>query len=236
MKEEIFPRRAFLSRGGAAAVLIGAALRPGLSLAQGEKKKAAAEVSPPEDLMREHGVLSRILLIYEEILRRWRRTKNLDSEILSASAGLIHRFIEEYHEKLEEEFLFPQFEKAGKLTDLVKTLWEQHRAGRVMTDLIRKGVASQDQSQWEPIRRNMILFLRMYRPHKAREDTVLFPATHSLFSRKEFYELGDRFEDREKALFGENGFEKIVSEVAGWETRLDIHDLNRFTPKKGKEE
>ena len=31
---------------------------------------AVEEVAPSEDLMREHGVLSRLLLIYEEIIRR----------------------------------------------------------------------------------------------------------------------------------------------------------------------
>ena len=35
-----------------------------------EEEKKAEEVSPPEDLMREHGVLKRILLIYGEAIRR----------------------------------------------------------------------------------------------------------------------------------------------------------------------
>ena len=41
------------------------------ALAAGKKpKKEELEVSPGEDLMREHGVLNRVLLIYEEISRR----------------------------------------------------------------------------------------------------------------------------------------------------------------------
>jgi hemerythrin-like domain-containing protein len=71
----------------------------------------------------------------------------------------------------------------------------------------------------------------MYRPHKAREDTVLFPAIHSLFSPEEFDKLGDQFEDRERALFGENGFARIVSEVAELERKLNLYELSRFTPK-----
>jgi hypothetical protein len=48
---------------------------------------------------------------------------------------------------------------------------------------------------------------------------------------KEYEELGDAFEDKERQLFGKDGFEKIVAEVAGLEKRLGIYDLSRFTPK-----
>ena len=34
------------------------------------KEEGEEEVSPAEDLMREHGVLKRVLLIYEEAIRR----------------------------------------------------------------------------------------------------------------------------------------------------------------------
>ena len=42
---------------------------------------------------------------------------------------------------------------------------------------------------------------------------------------------GDRFEDREHQLFGEHGFENIVSQVAELEKTLGIYDLGQFTPK-----
>ena len=67
-------RRNFLIRGGALAA--GAALLgPAQLLAADKKEAAAADVTPTEDLMREHGVLRRLLLIYDEIDRtaRWRQ-------------------------------------------------------------------------------------------------------------------------------------------------------------------
>ena len=95
-----------------------------------ERRQCAAEdVSPPEDLMREHGVLKRVMLVYDEILRRWDAKQDVPPETLAAAAGIIRSFVEDYHEKLEEDYLFPRFEKANKLTDLVKTLKEQHLAG-----------------------------------------------------------------------------------------------------------
>lgn len=70
-------------------------------------------VSPAEDLMREHGVLKRILLIYGEAIRKIDSRQDLPPDVIVDSANIIRRFIEDYHEKLEQEQLFPRFRKAG---------------------------------------------------------------------------------------------------------------------------
>src|SRR5262245_27465279 len=124
-------RRDFLARAGTGLLVSGAlgwAARADAAPkdAAGKKKGKDDEgVAPPEDLMREHGVLNRILLIYEESARRLDARKPMPIETLASAADIIRRFIEQYHEKLEEEHLFPRFEKANKLVDLVATLRKQ---------------------------------------------------------------------------------------------------------------
>ncbi len=237
MKTAVSSRRDFLAaaRGTGAGLLLAAfaAAEPGKK----EKKKPdkeEEEVAPGEDLMREHGVLNRILLIYEEGLRRLEAREDAAPETLSGAAGIIRRFIEEYHEKLEEENLFPRFEKAGKLVDLVAVLREQHLAGRRLTaeilGLAKRGALVKEEDR-RRLSGSMRLFIRMYRPHEAREDTVLFPAFRTVVGRKEYQDLGEAFEAKEHQLFGAEGFEKIVAEVAGLEKRLGIYELSRFTPK-----
>jgi len=54
----------------------------------------------------------------------------------------------------------------------------------------------------------------MYRPHEAREDTILFPALRRIISNNEYFALGEDFEDKEHELFGEDGFEAMVDKVA----------------------
>ena len=200
-------------------VLLGATL-----LAAAPKKAAKGkepEVSPVEDLMREHGLLNRVLLVYEECARRI-EAKEPPPAALAAGAKIIRDFIEAYHEKLEEDHLFPRFEKAGKLAELTATLRKQHAAGRAITArLLQPG----------PDAPQLIRsFVRMYRPHEAREDTILFPAFRELVGEKEYDRLGDQFEDREHQLFGEKGFEGKVDEVAQLESDLGVHDLAQFTP------
>lgn len=226
-------RRGFITAGavGMGILLAG----PGrLALAAGKPESTEAEVGPLEDLMREHGVLRRVFLIYEEGLRRLEAGIDLPAKVLADSAGIIRRFIEDYHEKLEENELFPRFRKAGKLTDLVQVLFDQHRAGRVLTDAVLQAATPAglaDAGSRSRLAQILRQFLRMYRPHAAREDTVLFPAVHALVSAKEYQALGDKFEDKEKELFGRDGFEKMVKEVAELEKALGIYDLAQFTPK-----
>ena len=39
-------------------------------------------------------------------------------------------------------------------------------------------------------------FIRMYNPHRAREDTVLFPALRKITSSNEYDSLGEDFEEK----------------------------------------
>ena len=206
------------------------AQKPGEKPGGGE----AEEVSAPEDLMREHGVLRRILLIFEECRRRLRSNKELKPEALHQSAILVRDFVEDYHEKLEEDFIFPLFEKRRELIPLVRVLRRQHQAGRSLTETILTNSTPErfanDASRQE-ISHACWAFIRMYRPHAAREDTVLFPALHGVMSEAEMDKLGDRFEEEENRRFGKEGFEHTVEKVAAIEKQLGIFDLDRFTPK-----
>src|SRR5205085_12675248 len=109
---------------GGVVIAASAFTRAGLFGAEPEKKDGdkEEEVSPTEDLMREHGVLKRVLFVYAEAVRRMDANADLAPEAVMDSAKIIRNFIEDYHEKLEEDFLFPRFKKAGKLVDLVDVL------------------------------------------------------------------------------------------------------------------
>jgi hemerythrin-like domain-containing protein len=220
-------RRAFLRAGS----VVGA----GLFVSGGEQEKGEEEeVSPPEDLMREHGILKRVLLVYDEAIRRIDTKQDLAPEAVRDAAAIIRTFIEDYHEKLEEDYLFPRFEKAGRLTDLTTVLRAQHQAGRRLTDEITRSATLQrlkDPQSAAAVKQAMQQFVRMYEPHEAREDTVLFPALRTVVSKHEFGGLGEDFEKKEHQLFGEEGFEKMVDRVAAIEKALGIYDLAQFTPK-----
>ena len=212
------------------ATAMGAA--PVLAFGQQGKNKNEEQVSANEDLMREHGVLKRVLLAYEEIIRRIRAKQDFSAQWVTDGATIIRKFIEDYHEKIEEEHLFPRFLKAGKLVDLVNTLLAQHQAGRVVTGRILAMTPSlKTQEARNRLASDLEAFNRMYAPHEAREDTVLFPELHKIVSPHEYDAMGEQFESIERKTFGGDGFDMYVEKVASLEKQLGIYDLNQFTPK-----
>lgn len=219
-------RRTFLASLGAGSFLI-ACSHP--SHSETPKSEEADEVTPAEDLMREHGVLRRVMYLYDEAALRLDKGTDVPLDALAGGAGIVRRVIEDYHEKLEEEFLFPRFEKAGKLADLVATLRKQHVVGRTITERITT------LAKGTPDRAALALALRtfnhMYRPHAAREDTVLFPALRELVGDHEYGELGEQFEAKETQMLGDHGFEHAVDEVAKLEQAFGVADLAALTPQ-----
>jgi hemerythrin-like domain-containing protein len=196
-------------------------------------KKDAEDIPPTEDLMREHGVLRRILLVYDEAARRLATDDGAAVGVVAAAAGIVRRFVEGYHEKLEEEFVLPRMEKAGKLVELAKVIRAQHAAGRKLTDAITKAAASKSPAadQRRAIVAPIQSFARMYTAHAAWEDTELFPAYRALFTESELDKLGERFEEQEHKLLGSAGFEGSLKEVGDLEKALGIHDLAAYTPR-----
>ncbi len=235
---KFFKRRSLFSGAaiaGAAAVLTAGPDRTYAAAGKKEPKKTDT-VSAVEDLMREHGALNRILLIYEECRRRL-NSKNINDfnpDILKKSATLVRDFIESYHEKLEEEFIFPRLEKAHKEEDLVRVLRTQHLAGRNLTTTIitlsAPPVMTNLGNQAE-LGTAIASYVRMYRPHEAREDTLIYPAFKELIAPREYDRLGDQFEQREHAQLGKQGFEGVIEQIAGLEKQLGIYELGKFTPE-----
>jgi hemerythrin-like domain-containing protein len=195
---------------------------------KGEEK----EVTPPEDLMREHGVLDRVLLVYEACMRKFASKEDFDPALLTQSATIIRDFIHDYHEQSEEHYIFPRFRQANQLTELVGTLLDQHHAGRRVTEQILQLAPNirTDADAQRRVTTQIAAFITMYRPHAAREDTDLFPQLGRLVSTHEYHAMAEDFEKEEHRKFGEDGFEKMAAHVAQLELAMGIHDLKQFTP------
>jgi len=207
----------------------------GINLIQGckeeEEEDEGQKVSPPEDLMQEHGLLNRILLVYDNCKTKLLNKESFPIEAIANAAGIVRSFVEDYHEKQEENYLFPRFKKANQLTDLVDILLKQHQAGRRITDQIIQLSKSSSRSDTEnqQLIQALTSLNSMYRPHEAREDTVLFPAFRKIVSSNEYDSLGEEFEQNEHKLFGKGGFESMVNKVSDIEKSLGIYELSQFT-------
>jgi hemerythrin-like domain-containing protein len=231
-------RRAALSIAGlglaaSTALLLPACARQAESGGE-DKTGAEKEVTAAEDLMREHGVLRRILILYREAAPLIAADPaKVDAASLGQAAALFRDFGERYHEQmLEEQNIFPRVRKAGgEAAGLVDTLLAQHARGREINDFVTSATRGGRIGTGAAVAlsRALAAFSRMYEAHAAREDTIVFPAFKAALGEKEYDELGEQFEEIEKKTFGGDGFDIALAKVARIETALGMSDLAGFT-------
>jgi hemerythrin-like domain-containing protein len=212
--------------------IIGEAIRKSSAT---EKQDKEPEVSATEDLMREHGVIRRALLVYIETVPKLRQNaSNVNPAALRQTAQLFRTVGEDYHEKLlEEQHIFPVIrEHGGELHRYADILTDQHKRGREITDYVLAvtNASKVSTGHAEPLANVLEGLVLMYQNHAAREDTIVFPAWKKKFTDKQLDEIADQFEDIEHKMFGNDGFQDAEKKIAGIEAELGLTDLAQFTP------
>jgi hemerythrin-like domain-containing protein len=173
-------------------------------------------------------------LVYQESVVRLRQDPaSVPAEALEKTAQLFRVFGEDYHEqRLEEAYIIPLIKKVqGPVAIYADVLVAQHARGREITDYVLS-VTKGDRiatNQVESVTKALESFVRMYEHHAALEDTVIFPAWKATTGEPEYNELGEKFEDIEHEIFGEDGFESALRRMEEIESSLGLTNLDMFT-------
>ena len=233
---------AAISVGGAGLILSGCANgnkaqsgeQPGGKSSAGDEDRKGGEVTATEDLMREHGILRRALLVYQGVVPKLRsHPPSVAPDALQRTAKLFRAFGEDYHEKkLEEAYIFPAVKQAGgAAAALPDVLTAQYQRGREITDYIiavtnggKLGAGNAD-----ALAKALESFVLMYGNHAAREDTIIFPAWKQTLTAKQLDEMGEKFEEIEEQQFGGDGYEDAVRQIGDIEGSLGLADISQFT-------
>ena len=228
-----------ISLAGTGALLIGCHNNPAATSSTNKANEqssdeAASDVTATEDLMREHGILRRCLLVYQESAVKLKQDPNsVPADALEKTAQLFRAFGEDYHEKkLEESYIFPALKKQqNAATGYVDILLAQHARGNEITDYLlskTRGdkIPTADVGAFTAALES---FVRMYAHHAAIEDTVVFPAWKEVVGAKALDELGEKFEEIEEEFFGEDGFESALRRMSEIEESLGLSNLAILT-------
>lgn len=200
----------------------------------GPGELAPVGISASEDLMREHGIIRRALLVYRESATRLRQDPaSVPPDALEKAANLFRVFGEDYHEKkLEEVFVFPIVKKSpGAPASYIDILLAQHERGRLITDYVLSTTKADriPSHSVERLARALESFARMYEHHAAIEDTVVFPVWKAAVGEAELDALAAKFEEIEVEHFGGDGFETALERMAEIESSLGLSNLEMFT-------
>jgi len=217
--------------GTAGAMLLAA---PALAQQTAPTKTKATEggITATERLMRDSGLLLRLLAIYEAGGRRLGGGEDIEPIIFTQAAETMRDFVHDYHEKQEETQVFPRFKKAGRMVELIDVMQAQHASGQRLTARIlelapKSATKNERQAMIEAMQAASVL----YRPHVARELTDVWPTLRTLLTPNEFDELSATLEKDETEKLGKDGFDKVAKKVEALEKRIGINDISQFTPK-----
>jgi hemerythrin-like domain-containing protein len=200
----------------------------------GAEDAPGVDVAATEDLMREHGIIRRALLIYREAATKLKQDPaSVKPDALEKTATLVRVFGEDYHEKqLEETFIFPALKKTqSPALVYLDVLMAQHARGRELTDYLLN-VTKADQlpiNSVNTVISAMESFARMYEHHMAVEDTIIFPAWKAAIGERELDELSAKFEEIEDEAFGGDGFDAASKRMSEIEQELGLANLGMFT-------
>jgi hemerythrin-like domain-containing protein len=129
--------------------------------------------------MREHGILRRALLVFQESATKLRQDPNsIPPDALEKAAQLFQAFGEDYHEKrLEEEYILPAVKKTqNAASPYADILLAQHNRGREITSYILASTKGDKipTANMPSFITALETFVRMYEHHAAIEDTNCF--------------------------------------------------------------
>lgn len=219
--------------GAGAGLAVGAGATELANVLTGGSSAPSGVVPPGETLMAEHGILKRVLLIYQDAISRLAAGQEPPAAAIHSGALIIHDFIEAFHEALEEGYVFPALQNVKDLVPTLNTLLLQHGRGRQITQLLLEDATTAKlagEAARTRVGSALAAFVRMYQPHEAREDTIVFPAYRAMLGPTGVDRVGATFLELERQQFGPNAFADVVHHVASIEQSLDIYDLDQFTP------
>ncbi len=198
---------------------------------KGEKLEGQVS-SPAEDLMKEHGAIERIMLLYQRMIEKAITGQEIDVSVIHRASNLVSEYVAGHHEHDEEQYIFPKFREANYIVELVDTLERQHNVTRELNreamELSSKG---SEITQDEAVRLLDLcgMFINMYLPHISRENTILFPVFYDIVSADYVNEIKAKMEDEEEKVLGETGFRGLIGRISELEKEIGCHELSRYT-------
>jgi len=189
------------------------------------------KLSPTEELDVEHGMLTRILLAMDHVLRTEGNIPRANLGPINQACMLIKQSVVDHHMKIEEENIYPRFENT-ELADFASALKSQHIEGRKLLarmESLSKTGAVRDRAEMEELRKVFNDFKDMMTAHAAWEETMMFPVMVGTWSEDDLSDLREKQEQDEKMLLGKDATEKLNSMLTSLESACGVNDVRDFT-------
>lgn len=207
------------------------AYKPMKSKGEALEEKVA---TPIENLMKEHGIIMRILAIYDRVVSDEASGKALNVSAINRTTIICRDYIGKHHDACEERYIFPRFREANYIVEIINELHNQHVAALLITkqmSLLSSAGGSLDKNSTRKLTDYCTAISRMYRPHMAWEQTIVFPTFYDIVSMEYVRDIQKEMEAEEQQILGDTGFRGLVGRLSEIEKEVGTYDLRNYTPK-----
>ncbi len=88
--------------------------------------------------------------------------------------------------------------------------FQQHKDSRIITSDLLKYAKDAD---LDNLQKTLQLFIKLYRAHSAREDTIIFRKLRDFIEVDKFKEISKIMDEEEDKKFGEHAYDKILKKI-----------------------
>lgn len=188
-----------------------------------------------EKILQKNGILRRILLIFERIIRILNNKNYGEMEIndtfekLDKTCYLIDYY---YGELLQitEAMVYSIFEKT-KYYSLIRVLKHQQNVGRELIRVLKElSKQKHDSGNISGTIRAISDYTYMYRAIMSREDTIIVSLIRKVLDPLEFVNLSYDFKIEVLKHYGKSWKKNILEKIIDIERALGIESLSQYTP------
>ncbi|WP_019177091.1 hemerythrin domain-containing protein [Methanomassiliicoccus luminyensis] len=160
----------------------------------------------------DHGILRQVFDVMEYVVQNGETEKHRD--LFPPFADFTIRFMDEYHHKKEEQFVFPlAADGPDKLKEMMPELIDDHRKARSFADAITKDVGAWDR---EGLAKNTLDLVKHMRHHILEEEDYVFPTIDGYMDPDQDLEL---WQESQKFLADKFG-EAFPSDMESWANEM----------------
>lgn len=181
-----------------------------------------------EYLYKNHGLLNRMILIYEELIRRLKNNIRIGNKIVYYTAYIIKNYVENYH-KTNKIYIYPLLRTNNIEIEIIDELANLHKINKQLINHILKISENDFISDKNELIFYMQQYIKISRYHTSREDTVIFPKFINLLDNETMIDYSWLFDEKQNEYLGLNGFNNYLNIIVSIEKYLNIHDLKEIT-------
>ncbi|MFY9606532.1 MAG: hemerythrin domain-containing protein [Thermoplasmata archaeon] len=181
-------------------------------------------MQPTDELMNEHRVIERMLVVVSNACDRLENGQEVEQELFVGAADFFKNFADKCHHGKEEKLLFVKMQERGVSGEVgpIAVMLREHQDGRGHVRKIAELSATKmTQKTKDGLVRVGRAYVDLLSKHIQKEDNILYPMANQILTKEDQEELAKGFEKVEENVMGPGVHERYYHMIDEWEKKYE---------------